>query len=224
MYSQTVRFLIVVTLCSLMPTWLHAQQPAEQPSVICPPDTPCRQINATTCAEELTCPEIALLPRICTPSCSPKVCDGAVKPVRFDVTRDCRIDTYDIEAITREINRRTSGGAPLPNEWFDTNSDGTVGPLDVVAVVDLLNDHGCVPPPPCRPVLCDGTTADAALDVNADCRLTIGDSIMITDEINRRASGRGANPSQWFDTNRDGLVNSNDSAAVTNALTARGCN
>jgi hypothetical protein len=220
--SQFKKAAFAVAAIIAIPAHILAQQASEGllPSS---PSTPCPLVDATLCAEVLTCDEVALVRSSCIPSCSPQLCDGAPAQRSLDVDLNCRVNENDAQAVTNELNRRALGRNPLPTSWFDVNGDGQLNSQDPLAILDALSAHGCIAPPPCSPLLCDGSRTEARFDANADCRVTQGDYVIVIDEINRRAAGSPPNPSQWFDVNRDGAVNSLDANAITTILQSRGC-
>jgi hypothetical protein len=66
-------------------------------------------------------------------------------------------------------------------------------------------------------------TGSSSLDVDANCRITSADALLVTQALNRSIGGGVNQNNFWFDSNSDGNVDPLDVLRISDALSEHGC-
>jgi hypothetical protein len=135
----------IIAVAAAIPHLAFSQIPAEELKH-CPP-LKCPRPSPEECSEVIDCPQLYTLQKRCAPRCAPKFCDGMTGSSSLDVDANCRITSADALLVTQALNGSLGGRVNQDNFWFDSNSDGSVSPLDVLRINDALSEHGCVDMP-----------------------------------------------------------------------------
>ncbi len=93
---------------------------------------------------------------------------------------------------------------------------------DVIACQDLYAlQNRCAPR--CQPVFCDAARGASALDVDANCRLTEADLLLVGKALSQGLGGAVNAANFWYDADGSKVVDTADQEVLTQALTDHGC-